>query len=448
MTRSITLLAVGLACLCARMLATEPLLLTTQAALELAMERHEALRIARSEATSAQAEVRAARADGLVDVSSRFDYTRNWLLPSILFNDAAVKIGSDNEMLGMLSLRQPLYTGGLVGGALQASRSRVVMAGEGERLIRQSISAAVETALYDYLLATEIARVRHLAVERARTNQQQVGAMRDAGKATRFDWARVQVQVAAAVADSIEADHDVALVALNVRDAIGVDMAQEIVIQATFRDSSALLPSVGSSAEVLDSLVSGALSQRPERRQALALASSHQGDEAVARAGTRPRLDLLAVGQMQFQDDAFNGASDADEWRRSWSTGVSLEVPLFEGMRSRARVAQAREARRRVELQVVQLDRTIEAEVRRAWMDVSAAGQRLLAYRGTVGQAQIGVEDASSRYRVGVGTQLEVLDAQLTLLQSESDVARARRDRAIALVALELATGTLGEVGN
>ena len=78
-------------------------------------------------------------------------------------------------------------------------------------------------------------------------------------------------------------------------------------------------------------------------------------------------------------------------------------------------------------------------------MDVSEAAQRLQARQGSVEQAQLGLEDAELRYRTGAGTQLEVLDAHLSLLQAESEHARARRDQAVSLVELERAVGILGE---
>ena len=431
--------------------ASEPFVLTPATAVQLAMEQNESLGMARSDAATAGARVRESRADGLPDLSARFDYTRNWLLPSILFNDNAVKIGSDNEVAGLLRLSQPLYTGGQVSGALQSTRSRVTVAEETERQLRQAfleyaekgpeaIVARVETALYDYLLAEELLRVRSLALHRARANREQVEALRQAGRVTRFEWTRADVQVAAAESDSIESVHNLTLAGLDLKDVVGIELSQEVSVRADFREIS-VLTSIGSVEEAIER----ALQRRTERRQVRALVESNLGDERAARAGTRPRLDLVAVGQMQYQNDTFTGFGDSDEWRRSWSTGLSLQVPLFDGLRTHARVAQAREARRRILLQADQLDRTIKHEVQRAWMDVDAAGQRLRAREGSVGQARLGLEDVDARYRTGAGTQLEVLDAQLTLLQAESEYARARRDQAVAIVALERAVGALGE---
>ena len=81
--------------------------------------------------------------------------------------------------------------------------------------------------------------------------------------------------------------------------------------------------------------------------------------------------------------------------------------------------------------------------MRQAWLDLREADGRLVARQGSVGQAEKGLEDAQTRYRTGRGRQLEVLDAQLVLVEAETESARARRDRAWALVQLELATGML-----
>ena len=51
---------------------------------------------------------------------------------------------------------------------------------------------------------------------------------------------------------------------------------------------------------------------------------------------------------------------------------------------------------------------------------------------------------AESRYQGGVGTQLEVIDGQLTLQRAQAELARAQRDFAVAIVYLERSTGILG----
>ena len=68
-----------------------------------------------------------------------------------------------------------------------------------------------------------------------------------------------------------------------------------------------------------------------------------------------------------------------------------------------------------------------------------------MAQELTVSAAERGVEIARSRYANGLGTQLELLDAELVLLRAEVSFAQEKRTRAAALVALERAVGVLGD---
>lgn len=417
----------------------EPLSLTVDSAVRLAMEQNESLRIAGRAAARSRHQVREARADGLVDVNASVDYTRNWLLPSFVFNNTSVKIGRDNEVQGVLRASQPLYTGGRAAGRLRSARGLLDASAEAERQVRQAVAANVEQALYGLLLASDMVRVSAAAVARARSNQRQVKALGDAGRATRFDLMRAAVQVASAVADSIQRATQESVAQLALMDAIGIDLNTEVVVTAAFRDRTRL------PLDDVETLVAEAISRRPERRQLSAMRQVRDGDLQVARSGTRPTVAVVALGQVQHQSDTFADATKGDEWRRNWSTGVAMQVPLFDGMRARSRIAQAQEEVRSLELETARVERAIEREVRQAWMAAAEAGQRLAAREGSVGQAQQGLQDAESRYRTGGGTQLEVLDAQLALLQAESEAVRARHDRAVALVALERAAGILGE---
>jgi outer membrane protein TolC len=87
----------------------------------------------------------------------------------------------------------------------------------------------------------------------------------------------------------------------------------------------------------------------------------------------------------------------------------------------------------------------VRLEIQQAYYDVQEAGERIAANRDAVQQAEKGLQIAESRYGRGVGTQLEILDAQLRLVQSQTENATARRDRALALMRLEWAVGILGE---
>ena len=133
------------------------------------------------------------------------------------------------------------------------------------------------------------------------------------------------------------------------------------------------------------------------------------------------------------------------DFRQSWFSGVTLKIPIFDGFRTRAKVAQARADTRRAELARKQTERDVRFTLVQARRNVLEILARKRAQMQAVDLARQGLKIAESRYENGVGTQLEVIDGQLTLRRAEAELARAKRDFAVALVHLERGAGILGE---
>ena len=417
--------------------AGDELSIDLQEGIRLAMQRNEMLRMAQADLEKAQQRIREARSDALPHLDLSVNYNRNWMLPSITFNEQTVKIGTENNLTGTLSLRQALYSGGKVGGALAAARHFREYSQEVERSVRQQVVLQVEIVYADLLLARELAHVSDLALDRARTNLVQVGALRRAGRVADYDLLRAEVQVASFVSDSIRADNGYQLANMAFKDVIGLDLDREITVSGDFRETTEL------SLEDLEALQEIGLTRRPEMEQIDRQLQMQERAIQIEKAGSRPSVDLVASGQTQFQSNAFDVADQ--EWRKSWSSGLVVTMPLFDGMRTGARVAQARVELRRAELEREQLARSIRLEIVQAWLDLREAGERQQVQAAIVGQAEKGLQVAESRYTSGAGTQLEILDGQLALSWARTEWVTARRDWARSLVRLERAVGVLGE---
>ena len=160
----------------------------------------------------------------------------------------------------------------------------------------------------------------------------------------------------------------------------------------------------------------------------------------IARSGDMPRLEGRAgAGWKDFR------SGDAGTDGKTWAAGLFATWPLFDGMRTRGRVAQARSERNTLRIEEEQLLDAIALQVRDATNAVRDAGEVVRAIAGTVGQASLLLSLAEKGYEYGVKTKLEVDDAQLNLSQAKGSLARSRRDYLVANAALLRATGTLGE---
>lgn len=415
----------------------EPLILDLQTGLALVQENNERLLQARIDLLRGREELRAARAAGLPQVEASFTYNRNWLLPSFIFAGNAVKIGTENNLTGVMSLRQPLYAGGGARAARDMARRQLAMLGQTQRQTTQLVMAEVEERFYDLLLAEELRTVSHLALAWARRNLSAVAARAQAGRAAELDQLRAQVQVSTLRADSIRAENNLRLATMALKDVVGLDLDRAIKVRGTFRTETTL------ALDDLEALVALGLSKRPELAHVEQEIGWHERKIAADQASTRPRVELVATGQTQFQSDEFDLAEQ--EWRKSWNTGLVVQIPLFDGRLTGARVAQARQDLRRIEYDQQRIAREVRLQIQQAYYAVEEASERIEAHRDAVLQAEKGLEVAELRYASGVGTQLESLDAQLALVEVRTQSAVARRDQALALMRLEQTVGVLGE---
>ena len=110
-----------------------------------------------------------------------------------------------------------------------------------------------------------------------------------------------------------------------------------------------------------------------------------------------------------------------------------------------AQVAQASEDLRRLEFEQQKLQSIVRLEIRQAGMALREALEQLKTRREPVKQAARGLSIAESRYTSGAGTQLEMLGAQLALVEPKTALPTAQRDRAFAVADLERFVGVLSE---
>ena len=415
----------------------EVLILDIDEGVALALDNNERLLQARIDLAHSREGRRAAGAEGLPQVAASINYNRNWLLPSFVFAGNAVRIGTENNLTGNVSMRQRLYSGGSVSAAKDMADYQVAIMGETERETRQLVIAAVEERFYDLILAGELLKVAHLAIERARRNLVQVQARERAGRASEFDRLRAQVQTSIMRADSIRSENDLRLAAMALKDIVGMDLDQAIEIRGSFRTQTSL--QLGD----LRALLATGVGKRPELQRIDQQLEYEERNIDAEQSAARPLLDLVATGQTQFQSNEFDLADQT--WRKSWNTGVVLQIPIFDGQLTGARVAQAKQNLRRVEYDRQRLTREVRLQIQQAYYDVQEASERIEANREAVVQSEKGLQIAESRYASGAGTQLEILEAQLVLVQTHTENATARRDRGLALMRLERSVGILGE---
>jgi outer membrane protein TolC len=128
---------------------------------------------------------------------------------------------------------------------------------------------------------------------------------------------------------------------------------------------------------------------------------------------------------------------------RNLNIGLSVNIPLFLGYQNTYRIRAARDSVDRSSAARDRLRNDISLEVWRSWQDVRTQGQAVQTAGDLVRSATESHEMALGRYRSGVGSVLDLLTAQTSLLQAAVQQIQTRLRLNVSKLALARAIGTL-----
>lgn len=131
---------------------------------------------------------------------------------------------------------------------------------------------------------------------------------------------------------------------------------------------------------------------------------------------------LYAFGSYQFnaQRDAFDFFDTDQKWFPISVVGLQLNIPVFDGLKKNAQAQQARLNLKKIDNQARQLEESFDLEISNSLVNLKNAYSSLQAYEKNVELARKVFDVATIKYREGVGSSLEVNDAESQLKQAES----------------------------
>jgi len=155
------------------------------------------------------------------------------------------------------------------------------------------------------------------------------------------------------------------------------------------------------------------------------------------KAGYLPSLNAFGALQQQYQGNDF----ETGFWAPSAYVGLSMDVPIFDGLNKKAKIQRARLELEKVRLQREDLVRGISLEVSNAQTNFRNASSRLQSQDQNLDLAERIYETAQVKYREGVGSSLEVTQAEQSLYTTQSNYMQALYDVLQSKARLEMALG-------
>ena len=334
-----------------------------------------------------------------------------------------------NNFQSLVTVDQPLYDAGQTRNAVKSADLSRQMTGEEQRRTQMQTIAGVVRAYYGAVLAAESLKTAEQAVRSAEADLQRAESVRAAGMSTDVDVLSIRVHLAAVTEQRIQraADLDVARSALN--DALGLPLDAGHVL------TTALSP-LDLAGPTLASLEKDASATRPESRETRLAASLAQTQADSARSALLPQVAFHAAFEADRQQFINKGGAN-------WLASIGLHWNLFNGLADRARIEESSHGLERAHADEQRVDSAVRLEVRRAWADLRAAGQRIEVAKAAVAEANESLRITQNRYAAGMSNVTDLLRNETAVLESQTRFLSAVHDQRIAAAMLDLAAGQL-----
>lgn len=411
-------------------------------AIELALEQNKGLHISKLEVDKTYSKLTEARSNLLPKVNASGQYTNNIKKPVIFLppgtpfsrpgQPAIMEIGSDHSYSGTISASLPVFSYPIYIGMSMASTG-IDLAEETYKGTKFKTIADVKKSFYGVLLSREAKNLMKASLKNANDNLENVRRLQKQGLVSEYDLIRAEVQVENIKPLALQAENNYELAKNSLKIALGLDAAENIDIEGELKYKPSDTPNLPGTLNLLDNNNSDIKQIQFQVDIAKAMIN-------LERSGHLPTL--AAFGNYQYQTQA-NDLNFRDyQWINTQFVGLQLQVPIFNGWGTQAKIDQAKISYQQSLDKQNLMTEAIKIQSQNVIYRIEQSKKRIDGQDKAISQAERGFEIAKSRYTNGLGTQLEVNDAELALTQSKVNYFQAVYDYNSAVAELEQLLGT------
>lgn len=372
-------------------------------------------------------------------VDYNFGAQRSRATDAATYSRAASLMGSANSISNAfsngISVNIPLYTGGLVEGQIDVAKLGKTNAQEEILRVEQATKYSAIEGYYGLLAYQELQGVYHEAVDNLQGHLDNVQAQYNVGTKAKVDVLSSDVSLANAKTTAITADNNVAIAESNLNNILGLPLETKLNLadhQLPFDTYNISLQ------EAMDY----AMKYRPEVLQAAIAVQQAERSIDIADAGNKPTVAI--TGGNDWADNTFPGI---DANKRSWKVAAGVTYNFYDGGATKAKVNQAKQDLLVARETEQKTRESVQLQVKQAYLNIRSAAQKVEETQTVVDQARENYRIQNIRYQAGVGINLDVLDAQLSLNQAQVNHIQALYDYNVGIAKLEQVMGVDVESG-
>lgn len=370
-----------------------------------------------------------------VDESAvRIDEARSGYFPSININSSfdrssnkgAITSPYNNYNAGV-SARYYLFQGLKTDATVNAANSNYQASNYQNEVNKQDLILKITQGYYRMLQAERFIESADKTIERAKLFLDYANAKFKSGLASRSDILKAEVELSNSNLTLIKAKNDFLSAKGNLNLLLGLSADSPISII----DDLAIIEQ--NQLQEFNELNKQAYQNRPELKKFREQLNVQKSSIQIAKSDFFPTLSA---------DASYNyGGTEISSLKENWFYGLTLSIPLFSGFSTKARVAEEEIALKGLEKQFEWLSQQVNLDVWNAYLNIKETDERIINAKTFLENAKENMKIAEGQYREGMGSMIEVIDAQTNYVIAEQTFIQSLADYKIAVASLKRATG-------
>lgn len=430
--KNVLALTAALSVLCSQSVFAATLELDLEETIQRALLTNPSVKIAEYNRKAAKADYSAAKGARGISISLSHDSSRggyaDYARRSINGGTDIWTKGIGNSHSNSITASLPIFTGGELQGQIGQAKANYRSMLSAEEQAYNEMKETATTGYFNMLNATNMKALRQESVDRLQAHLDNVIAQYNVGIVARADVLRSEVELANAQQNYITASnqYDVAEATLN--NIIGTPLGTTLLL----KDRLQYEPYENDMAYCL----AYSEQHRPELKQAEYGVDAAEAALVVARSGHMPKV--YANASNNWGGNGSDWPGDDDE---NWSVGVTASMNVFDSGVTWSKIHAAQENLAKAKESQRQIKDAVELEVRTDYLNLREAEKRITTTQVAVASAEEDYHIAVVRYQAGVGTNIDVMDAQEALTQAKTNYYQALYNYNTSKAALNTSMG-------
>ncbi len=319
----------------------------------------------------------------------------------------------DYSLQGEITLAQPIWVGGKVGTGIKIASIYKDLTKKTFQLEQEKKKLEIKQSFYNVLLARKALEVIHLVKQDADENLANLEIMFSQGLISEYDIVKARVRVKEVEPQLVQYENQLKLAEDKLKSDLVIDFDVDVEFAGSINDEA-----YKSLLDIQD-YKKKALEQRLELKILELQNEMYKNNKRIVQGDFLPTLSAVGVYSIQGTNDYYDKVLENDFSYKNINVGLNLQVPIFNGGGTLAKVKQADVSIKKAKLQLIQTKRLIELEAESNHKSMIRYAREIELHKQSVEEADKALDIANVRYVNGVGTQIEVVDAQSNLEQAK-----------------------------